>query len=360
MTQPAMSRRQIQDLRGSDHHEPPKRSKQFQWPASAHGARPRKNGQFTYRYHPIGGKPINLGRDKQLAIRMVLDMNMESPDRGTVSGLWRIYQDSADWLRLSKNTQRDYTQCSTPLLAVFGEVSPDLITPAHCARYLRVERKAAPIRANREMALLSNLMNLAIERGDISANPCKQVRRNHESPREEAPETGSVSAFLEWAWSCDGQTKILAGMAEFAALSGNRRAEFLGLHWTQVGETEIRLQRAKQRGRKVVESLTISPSMAELLTKLRELASDSRHGAVFRNRAGNCYTDAGFKAMWSKLMAKAIEEKVIEKRFTFHDLRAFFVTKHKAETGGLPDLHANPATTARVYDRTKVVKRGSL
>ncbi|MBY4694503.1 hypothetical protein K6W21_10455 [Burkholderia latens] len=44
------------------------------------------------------------------------------------------------------------------------------------------------------------------------------------------------------------------------------------------------------------------------------------------------------------------------KRFTFRDLRACYVTQYKAERGALPDLHANPATTARVYDRTKVVK----
>lgn len=69
---------------------------------------------------------------------------------------------------------------------------------------------------------------------------------------------------------------------------------------------------------------------------------------------------AGFKGMWGKLMTKAIEEKVIEKRFTFHDLRAYYVTQYKAERKELPDLHANPATTARVYDRTKIVKRRAL
>ncbi len=59
-------------------------------------------------------------------------------------------------------------------------------------------------------------------------------------------------------------------------------------------------------------------------------------------------------------MNLAIEKKVIERRFTFHDLRAYFVTQYKAETGLLPDLHANPGTTARVYDRTKEVKRRSI
>ncbi|CAN0620572.1 protein of unknown function [Burkholderia multivorans] len=50
-------------------------------------------------------------------------------------------------------------------------------------------------------------------------------------------------------------------------------------------------------------------------------------------------------------------EKVIARRFTFHDLRACDVTRHNAERGELPDRHANPATTTRVHDRTKIVKR---
>lgn len=323
-------------------------------------AMPRKDGLVSYRYHPAGKKPIPLGTDKVLAIRKVLDLNNESPIRGTVKHLWQLYQDSSDWADLSKNTQHDYTQCSKELLRVFGDIDPETITPAICARYLRVERKAAPVRANREMALLSNLMNVAIERGDILANPCKQTRRNKERPRKDAPEPETLISFLKWARERNGQAQILASMAEFAALTGNRRIEFLELHWPQISDTEVRLIRGKQREKQVVEVVSISPALAALLERLRGLAKNVRLGAVFPNRAGNCYTEQGFKAMWSKLVLKALEEKAIEKRFTFHDLRAYHVTQHKVQRGALPDLHANPGTTARIYDRSKEVKRDSL
>ena len=204
------------------------------------------------------------------------------------------------------------------------------------------------------------LMNLAVERGDISANPCKQTRRNKERPRRESPEPATLVAFLEWARQRVGQTQILAAMAEFAALTGNRRIEFLELHWPQVSATEVRLIRSKQRDKQVVEAIAISPALADLLKRLRALATNNRLGAVFPNRQGNPYTDQGFKAMWSKLVAKAVVDKVIKQRFTFHDLRAYYVTQHKIQTGALPDLHANPGTTARVYDRSKIVKRESL
>ena len=51
-------------------------------------------------------------------------------------------------------------------------------------------------------------------------------------------------------------------MAEFAALTGNRRIEFLELHWPQVIASEVRLIRGKQRGKQVVEAIGISPALA--------------------------------------------------------------------------------------------------
>lgn len=42
-------------------------------------------------------------------------------------------------------------------------------------------------------------------------------------------------------------------------------------------------------------------------------------------------------------------------RFTFHDLRAYYVTVLVGRDEN-PETHANPATTRRVYDRRRVVK----
>lgn len=325
--------------------------------------RPWKDGKtFTYRYRPIDGPPIPLGTDKQAALRKVLDMNGQSTDHGTLNELWRLYQDSPAWADLSEASRVDYTQSSKPLLAVFGKLPPAAIRPHHCNRYLRVERKKAPIRANREMALLSNLMNLAIERGELDANPCKQVRRNKEQPRHEVPEAQDLAKFVAWAWARGGQSAVLAGMAEFASLAGNRRIEFRPMCWTQVDEAAgvARLMRAKQRGKVVTEVVTIEPALQALLDRLKPLAKDSRAGPVFPNIKNNPHTERGFKSAWSRLMTAALKAGVLAKRICFHDLRAYYTTHYKRQHGALPDLHANPATTARVYDRNEEVKRRSL
>jgi integrase len=72
------------------------------------------------------------------------------------------------------------------------------------------------------------------------------------------------------------------------------------------------------------------------------------------------YTDSGFKSMWSKLVAKALKAGIITRRFTFHDLRAFYASRHKKVKGTLSDLHKNPGTTAKIYDRNTEVGRDAL
>lgn len=151
-------------------------------------ARPRKDGSAAYRYHPVGKKPIALGDDKAIAIQKVLDMNKTVATNGNLNSLWAMYQVTPEFNALSENSKTDYRQSSKQLLERLGLVTAADITPVVCARYLRVERTSSPVRANREMALLSNLMNLAVERGEIPANPCKQIRRNKERPRVDAPE----------------------------------------------------------------------------------------------------------------------------------------------------------------------------
>lgn len=58
----------------------------------------------------------------------------------------------------------------------------------------------------------------------------------------------------------------------------------------------------------------------------------------------------------------AIAEGILsaESRLTSHDLRANSAMRHKSVLGALPDLHKNPETTARVYDRNKEVGRKSF
>lgn len=339
-------------------------------------ARPRKDGLVTYRYHVPGGTPIKLGTDKQAALQKVLDMNKgRAGDDGTFRQMWRLYQESPQWKRLAESSKDSYRQSwgREP-----GEKGPDdkgaalarwwaggivaAIKPADIYQYINVERADAPVRANRELALLSNLFKVALRRGLVDVNPCKQVSRNPEEPRTRLVEQDELQPFIAWALHRGTSAVVLVSMAEFAALTGNRRIEFRGLHWPQVDEELIRLQRAKGRGGTGKRELVgISEVLQVVLDRMKAQPGYSPMGAVFRApRTGNAYNERGFKSGWSRLMAAALAAGVVKERFTFHDLRAHYATYFKLRFGDLPEMHADPATTARVYERTREVRRKSL
>lgn len=333
-------------------------------------ARPWSDGKtITYRYHPIGGKPMNLGTDKIAAMRKVLDLNGQSDSYGTLRWVWEQYQTAPRWLKLAEASRTDYTSAWKQIDAVLGHLQISAIDSPTVARYVHIERAKAPRRADIEKSLLSRLFGHGIKLGVCTVNATIGVEPHGSEPRTEAPKAEVLARFLEWLQKQTPQRQIIGMMAEYASLAGNRRVEFLDLSWPQIDEAAkvVRTKRAKQRGKKrgeVIELVTITPALQALINRLKVVRAQRGVDClyVFPSRENNAYTDRGFKTLWQRCVLQAIKDKVMtaEDRFTFHDLRAHYTTVHKAETGLLPDLHANPATTARVYDRTKVVKRQAL
>lgn len=82
-------------------------------------------------------------------------------------------------------TQRDNDACLKWLRRVFDSAPIDAVTPQHIAQYRDTRGKTAPVRANREIALLSHVWNMAREWGyTAKENPVKGVRKNKEKPRD--------------------------------------------------------------------------------------------------------------------------------------------------------------------------------
>lgn len=184
----------------------------------------RKKGTY-YRYISRDNKHIGLGYDLAEAIKKVLELNGKPIDLGKINKLWEIYSSSPDFLRLAINTQNEYRQCAKPLLKVFGDVYASHIKAPWIYRYLTEERSGAPVRANREKSLLSNLIDLAIRRGEAELNPCRQVHKNFEQPRTKSPSKVDFEAFIIWLKNQGGRRYAIAQMAEFCAYSGSRKIE---------------------------------------------------------------------------------------------------------------------------------------
>lgn len=335
-------------------------------------ARPWSDGKtVTYRFHPVGRKPINLGTDLAAALRKVLDLNGGAPGDGvgTLSWVWTRFQDSPRWKKLTQGTRDDYALAWKQINDRLGHMHMTEVTTTVVARYIHIERAGSPRRADIEKSLLSRLFGHAIKLGVCTINSTIGVEPHGSEARTEAPDTAVLARFLKWLAEQTPQRRIIGMAAEYASLAGNRKVEFLPLTWPQVDRAagEIRVFRAKQRGKKrerIVEIIAITPALGALLDRLHELHQQRGVDClyVFPTRDNNAYTARGFKTLWQRCVILAIEKKVLAEsdRFTFHDLRAYYATLHKQVHGELPDLHTNPATTAKVYDRNREVRRTSL
>lgn len=331
-------------------------------------ARPWKDGKtISYRYHPTGAKPIPLGTDRNEAIRRVQELLGGDKDHGTLRWLWKRYtKESPNWKKLADLTKEDYQQAWIAIEKSFGNMQVTQIDGLMVSHYVHQERASAPKRANTEKALLSNLFNFGIEQKICILNATAGVPGHEVEPRSAVPTSVQLSKYLNWLSKQTRQRRIVGMAAEYASLAGSRKCEFLQLTWPQIDQQkgEIRTIRAKQRGKKrghIIDVVRISPALDALLNRLQAIRKNDNI-YVFTNRFKNGYSDRAFKTLWHRCIQAAIKERVLTQnsKFTFHDLRAFYVTKHKTSKGTLPDLHKNPEVTARVYDRNTEVPRDAI
>lgn len=352
-------------------------------------ARPWADGKtISYRYHPVGGKPIPLGTDKHAALQKVLDLTGRRDSFGTLRWVWEQFTDPSKksrWWKLSEGTRGDYTLAWKQIESRLGDMMIAHIDSTIVARYVHIERADAPRRADIEKSLLSRLFGHGIKLGVCTVNATIGVEPHGGEAKTEAPKAEVLAAFLEWIARQTPQRRIVGMGAEYASLAGSRRVEFLDLCWPQISRPpaearreiragrqegslgEVRVKRAKQRGKKrgeVIDVIEISVQLDDLLDRLEALRDERGVDClyVFPTRDNNAYSARGFKSLWQRCMVLAIEKNVIpaNSRFTFHDLRAYYTTVHKKVRGELPDIHKDPQVTARVYDRNTEVPRKAL
>lgn len=155
--------------------------------------RSRSNGK-TYYYYEIGGKPrkeIPLGTDYGLAIAQYAEHEQSreanKAKHQTITFRYVSERYVVDIVPTkAPSTQKDNMRELKNLLAFFDDPPAplDAIKPKHVRQYLNW-RKSAPVRANREKALLSHIWNFAREHGytDLE-NPCAGVRGYREKGRD--------------------------------------------------------------------------------------------------------------------------------------------------------------------------------
>lgn len=296
-----------------------------------------RHGAYYYDLPNVGWQ--HLGRT-EAAMYKALGALLEgrAPER-TLSDVMRRYRTDVLTKKAPK-TQRDQIAQLARLEAVFGKMRPTALRAVHVAEWHDMRGKQASVAANRELALLRHVLQMAIRWGYLEAgkNPAREVARHTETPRDRYITDAEFAAVYALA------TPLLKVMMDLSHISGRREGELLTMKRSQITDAGIEVTPAK-RGRK-------------LLVKWSEALRDAVGQALTMHPVASMYLIADaqgqpipaetFRTAWGRLMNKALAQGVISERFTFHDLRA------KAGTDGKNGEHLGHTSQAmldKVYLR---------
>lgn len=184
---------------------------------------------------------IPLGHDLNEAKRKWVEMECRTIPVET--GLMRFIFDRYEKEIIptkAPRTQKDNLGCLKGLRSVFDSAPIDSITPQIIAQYRDKRGQHAPVRANREITLLSHVWNMAREWGlTAKENPVKGVRKNKETPRDFYADAAVWDAVYSAA------CVELQDAMDLNYLTGQRPADVLKMRLSDIRDGALEVQQNK-------------------------------------------------------------------------------------------------------------------
>lgn len=294
----------------------------------------------AYFYVTRENKWLPLGRDLDKAKLLWCELDGGKPQTGMTALIHRYMVEVAPLK--APRTYKDNKVESLKLLAVFGNMNPQDIKPHHVAKYLDLRGKDAPVRANREKALLSHIFTMGMRWGIVDSNPCKGVHRNKEGKRDRY----ITDEEFKRVWSKANLT--IRCLMDIAYLTAQRIGDILDIRMRDITKEGILFDQNKT-GKKVL--IGMNDDLQAVIDRARRIHPTVKGLTLFHTRTGNHYSHKGFDSMFQNAKRKA---DVTD--FHFHDIRAKALTD--AKRAGLDAQmlagHATEAMTAHYVKRREI------
>jgi integrase len=286
---------------------------------------------FENKWHRLGGEWDSRAEKAHAALAA------GKPIGGSVAELLDRYL-TAKREKFSPRHNADRQQDGAMLKRFFGKMQATAVQRKHVATYLQIREdndgNAAPIRANREISLLSAAYNYATE---LEHNPCLNVPRNAENVRERYVE--------HWERTKFGKTccpKWLRAFLLLKYLTGLRQGDMLKLDTTCETAKGLAVEIGKSQRRKVMEF--------QWTWALRSVV---QHIHMLKSSADTRYfplSASGFKSAWRRAMAQW--KAAGNAPFWEHDIRAKTASDSRTLAEASERLgHDRTSTTKRHYRR---------
>lgn len=298
--------------------------------------RVRQRDTRVYYYYDLGGKPrseISLGTDYGLAI---LEYAKLEKDRASSTAAKSVLTFSYVADRYMEEvvptkapaTQKDNARELKQLLSFFNDPPAPLeaIEPQHVRQYLRYRGKTAPVRANREKALLSAIWNFARETGYTAlANPCSGVKGNRETGRDIYIEDDLLLRVWEHA------DQPLKDALDLFYLTAQRIADTLKMDEQHIRADQLWIQQGKTGAKRRIEVIGGLKALLERI-ELRKAGCKFKSTKLIVMENGKPMTTSMLRSRFDKARESAGIEKAL---FQMRDLRAKAATDKEESTGNI-------------------------
>ena len=332
------------------------------------------SGRWAFRYKCPVTDTSQIAQIKSLAIRESVKLVAGISPEGHTAGLikswieWQEKLPADSVLKRADSTLSENKREAETIKKAFGHMDPAAITMTDAYAYLDacVENNRGP-KGNKEIALLQLILEFAVRKGVISANPIARVKKNKSTYEGRFVTDADMELAVEVGRKFGGSKLIVALALKTAWLCVRRSVEVRRLTIQNITKEGILWLDGKQTKGKKKPPILIewSKELESTLAEARAIKRNQVHGTLFLfgNMKGQKYTTSGWKSCLGYLMDEcekiAAERKIAFQRFNLQDCRPKGVSD-KLSSGQTDTQDATGHTTDRmirqVYDRRQVKK----
>jgi integrase len=259
--------------------------------------------------------------------------------------------------RKAPRTQKDNMSYITLLRKVFDQVAIDDITPQMIAHYRDLRGKKAPIRANREISLLSHAWNKAREWGYTAReNPVVGVEKNRETPRDYYPEEDV------WVEVYKHACQELKDALDLAYLTGQRPADVMAMKFSDIRNGALVIEQNKT-GKKLRILLANDDGLnglGQLINRIKSRPTKITSFSIIHTSDGYPLSPSMLRGRFDKARQQAALHALSEgnadlalriKQFQFRDSRPKAASDMDLDSASKLLGHTDKAITNRIYRR---------
>ncbi len=249
-----------------------------------------------------------------------------APPRRLLGDVIDAYLGSPEWQDLAESTRKIWMLIVNRISGRWGHTPIALWSnPEHLTAIIRWrnENSHMPRTADHQLTVLHHFLAWARLHGEVLVNLAAGIPRLYK--------TGNRAEIIwhedEIARFCAAAPQPVADGMRLAALTGLRRADLVGLAWSEIDKIKIARVTLKSRRRRKRAIIPITPALRQLLDELATRSRKPGVSTVLVHAYGRSWTPNSFGHAFNVVRDRLDIRHIDGRRKHLHDVRGTYATR---------------------------------